>query len=81
MDRETSVRDAIFTVISRHFAIPRDRIKPELTFADLDLDSVALVELAVVLQEELDLDVTEVDFLMEDSIGRLAELLAADPAR
>ncbi|MFI5782858.1 acyl carrier protein [Nocardia sp. NPDC051570] len=81
MDRETSVRNAIMTVISEHFAIPRDRIRAEMTFADLDLDSVALVELAVVLKEDLGLDVTDVDFLMEDSIGRLAELLAVGPAR
>ncbi|MFJ4654516.1 acyl carrier protein [Nocardia sp. NPDC088792] len=79
MGKENTVWDAIADVISRHFSIPRNRIRPELTFADLDLDSVALVEFAVVLKEEQDFDVTYVDFVMEDSLGRLAELLAARP--
>jgi acyl carrier protein len=74
---ETTMLAAISTILSTHFDVPAELIRPETRLADLDLDSVALVELAAMLEDELDLDVSNTAITMQDRIGDLAERLSA----
>ena len=76
MDRKAALFEKIATAISGHFDIPRDQIKAETRLADLDLDSVALVELALVLEDELGI-AADLDVTMEDHIGGIVTRLAA----
>lgn len=71
--------DSLTTLLSTEFAVPADAIGPETRLADLDLDSVGLVELAVALEERFDVDFTTGDTVitMQDRIGDLVGRLTA----
>lgn len=53
----TPVYEAVKSVLISHFNIPEDTIRPEATLEDIGLDSLAVVELLCVLQDELGLRV------------------------
>ncbi|TDD98140.1 acyl carrier protein [Actinomadura rubrisoli] len=76
----TGLRERVTGIISDQFDVPSERIRPEATFADLDLDSLALIELAAVLEEELDVQVTDQSVTMNDTLGKVLELLEAKGA-
>jgi len=71
--------DSLTTLLSTEFAVPADAIGPETRLADLDLDSVGLVGLAVALEERFDVDFTTGDTVitMQDRIGDLVGRLTA----
>lgn len=77
-ERELRIR-LLTTLLSTEFAVPADAIGPETRLADLDLDSVGLVELAVALEERFDVDFTTGDTVitMQDRIGDLVGRLTA----
>lgn len=74
---DTSVFATIATLISTQFCVPAEQIRPETRLADLALDSVGLVELAALLEDEFDIDVTATTVTMQDRIGDLAARLTA----
>ena len=74
---ENSGFAAIADLISTQFSVPRDEIRPETRLADLALDSIGLVELAALLEDELDIDVTTAAVTMQDRIGDLVRRLCA----
>lgn len=76
MDRKAALFEKITAAISGHFDIPREQIRAETRLADLDLDSVALVELALVLEDELGI-AADLDVTMEDNVGGIAARLSA----
>jgi acyl carrier protein len=55
--------DAVYQLISEtlvtKFRVPAEEIKPEATVGALELDSLALAELAVTVEEELGIEVAE----------------------
>jgi acyl carrier protein len=79
--RESVLFAEIAALISSQFEIPAALITPETRLADLDLDSVALVELAAILEEELGVDVSETPIAMEDLVGAIAWRLARAEGR
>ena len=64
-------------LIGTQFSVPADLITPETRLADLGLDSIGLVELAALLEDELDIDVMGTGITMADRIGDLADRLTA----
>lgn len=74
---ETSAFETITTLLSTEFAVPIERLGPQTPLAELDLDSVGLVELAVALEERFDVDFTGTVITMDDRIGDLARRLTA----
>lgn len=74
--------DAVFAKIAEllrtEFSVPAERIAPETRLADLDLDSIGLVELAAALEDEFDVDFTGSVITMEDRIGDLADRLTTE---
>ena len=76
---ENSAFTAIAALISTHFSVPMREIRPETRLADLSLDSVGLVELAALLEDEFDIDVTVAAVTMQDRIGDLVRRLSAGP--
>ncbi|MEV0486623.1 phosphopantetheine-binding protein [Streptomyces sp. NPDC050508] len=69
MDR---VYDHLVTLLADKFEVDAERIGPDATLDDLDLDSLAVVELYVTLQEEWQIP-------LDDSAA--ADLTVADVAR
>ncbi|MEU9481745.1 acyl carrier protein [Streptomyces sp. NPDC048191] len=71
--------DVVYSALRRalisKFAVPADDIEPGRTIGDLELDSLALAELAVVLSEELGVTVTEDGVTSANSLAEFAELV------
>ncbi|MCC3766192.1 phosphopantetheine-binding protein [Streptomyces sp. UNOC14_S4] len=40
-------------LLSEHFGIEKSELRPEATFEELEMDSLALVELAVIVEDKL----------------------------
>lgn len=74
-----SVSPITFDVIAEYVAeilqVPRDRLKPGDAIGDLSADSLALVELAVELQEDFDVIITQEEFAQLATLGDLEALL------
>ena len=67
--------DAVAERISAVLSIPRDRLTPKSTLADLAADSFLLVEMVVDLQEEFDSVFTQAELRQVTELGDLVELL------
>ncbi|MFI6409384.1 acyl carrier protein [Streptomyces sp. NPDC050548] len=74
----------LVTILGDKFEVPADRISEAATLDDLELDSLAVVELYVTLQEEwqvpLDDSTVSGDLTVADVTRAVAELLG-DPHR
>ncbi len=73
----TPVYEAVKSVLTSHFNIPADAIRPEATLEDIGLDSLAVVELLCVLQDELGLRVPTGDDALKSLQVTLAQAAAA----
>lgn len=49
------VFDALVDLLAKHFQLDRQRLTGEATFAELEMDSLALMELVAVAENELGL--------------------------
>lgn len=71
----TSLYDDIADVISARFGIPREKISPDASFEDLDLDSLSQIELATALKKRLGLEITDKEMteisLVSDIVDKL----------
>ncbi|GGM16749.1 hypothetical protein GCM10010129_71180 [Streptomyces fumigatiscleroticus] len=47
-----SLEDRLTALLRDHFEVEEERILPEATFEDLELDSLAMMELLVVIEDE-----------------------------
>jgi acyl carrier protein len=78
---ETFAFDSLTTLLRTRFAVPAEGLGPRTRLAELDLDSIGLVELGVALEEEFDVDFTGGAITMDDRLGDLVRrLTAAHPA-
>lgn len=70
---------AVAKLISTQFSVPAQEIRPETRLADLSLDSVGLVELAALLEDEFGIDVMAATITMQDRIDDLVRRLSGAP--
>lgn len=73
----TPVYEAVKSVLTSHFNIPDDIIRPEATLEDIGLNSLAVVELLCVLQDELGLRVPTGNDALKSLQVTLAQAAAA----
>ncbi|MFJ7085944.1 acyl carrier protein [Streptomyces griseus] len=57
--------------------VPAELITPEATIEDIDLDSLALVELALLIEQELDVSVDEDDLAGARTVDDITRLMSA----
>ncbi|MGW6258991.1 acyl carrier protein [Streptomyces sp. NPDC055085] len=76
-----TIYQALCGVLVSTFAIPLREIRPTATIGDLDLDSLALAELAVILSENIGITVTEDGITAEHSLSDFAEHISASALR
>jgi acyl carrier protein len=69
-DVYAAVRDALAT-----FNIPPEDVRPETTLAALDMDSLALAEFALILQEQLDVKVDSEHATKDTTISEVVAFL------
>lgn len=67
--------EVIANLISTQFSIPAEQITPEMTLAELALDSIGLVELAALLEDEYDIEVPVGSVNAANRIGELVSRL------
>jgi acyl carrier protein len=70
-----SVYARLVSLITSNFGIPEDQVTPDTTFDDLEFDSLALLELSVVVQHEFGLKIEEGALDATDTLARAAELI------
>jgi acyl carrier protein len=72
-----TVYDRLAMLITGGFGIPEREISPQVTFGDLELDSIALVELALAVEEEFGVKIPDGELSDTDDLARAAHLIAA----
>ncbi|MFF9481534.1 acyl carrier protein [Streptomyces sp. NPDC014733] len=73
MDR---VYDHLVTVLTDKFEVDAAAIRPEVTLAALDLDSLVVAELYVVLQERWGVPLAEEDTAADPTVAQVAQAVA-----
>lgn len=72
-----SVRDQMVALLSQRFGLEPESVEPGATFDAMELDSLALVEFSIALQEDFGVPVNEEDFSAENTVDEVAELMTA----
>ncbi|AXK34128.1 acyl carrier protein [Streptomyces armeniacus] len=75
MEQQQPVFDTLAALLAEHFDLDRARLTPETTFGDLEMDSLALMEMLVVAESELGMVLSDTDNDL-DSDSTLAEAAA-----
>ncbi|MBZ6112770.1 MULTISPECIES: acyl carrier protein [Streptomyces] len=73
----TDTYDVIRSVLTTTFQIPDAEISPERTLEQLELDSLALAEFALILQERLEVPVDEEHATRTTTLVQVTEHLDA----
>jgi acyl carrier protein len=79
---DLDVLRAVEKILIDTFDVPAERLRPETTFENLELDSLALAELAVLVQEELGVFPSQVrsHSTLREAVDQILDLVRADPA-
>lgn len=77
MSTPTVTFDAIAEHVAQVLQVPRDQLRPDVLISDLGTDSLDLVEMAIDLQEEFDVIITQEEFAGIRTLGDLESLLRA----
>ncbi|GAA3462776.1 acyl carrier protein [Saccharothrix longispora] len=68
--------DELIVILTDTVGVPVEDIGPDTTSEQVELDSLALVELSVALEEKLGVAITERELKDLPTVGAIAELLA-----
>lgn len=71
----TPMYDTLADLLITRFQVDAGEIRPDVTFEDLDMDSLFLVELLVVIQSDLGIKVSEDAVSPRDTLERAAEVV------
>ncbi len=58
------------------FGEERDKVTPEARFEDLDVDSLDLVELAQIVEDEYGVELTDADLEKLETVGDVVEMIS-----
>ena len=72
--------DLVVDVIATRFGIDRAAVLPECSFDDLDLDSLAQVELATALQKRLGQEIDDEEMAQLSRISEVVDMVRAKKA-
>jgi acyl carrier protein len=61
--------------------VPKDKVTMDATFADLEADSLDLVELVMALEEEFEIEVPETELEGVKTVGQAYELVESKIAQ
>ncbi|MFE3517555.1 acyl carrier protein [Streptomyces sp. NPDC059166] len=77
---ELQIDETLLTrLLSEHFEIDPGQVRPDATFEELELDSLAVLELVVVIEERTGLELPEEDIKLgpASTLSEAGRLLAA----
>ncbi|MCX5001117.1 acyl carrier protein [Streptomyces sp. NBC_00638] len=72
--------DRLVALLAEGFGLEAGEIDPELTFSELEMDSLALVELGLAAQQEFGVPLADEDIQSGDSISQAAKTIEAKMA-
>ncbi|WP_346538214.1 acyl carrier protein [Micromonospora sp. DPT] len=70
-----AVQDALNAILVEKMGIPAEELTPGATFEELDLDSLALIELSVSIQKQFGVLVEETELSPERRLGEVVEII------
>lgn len=70
-----STYDRLVTLLTNGFGIEPGEVSPETTFEELDLDSLALVELTLSAQDEFGIQLADDDLHAANTLAQTVEVL------
>ncbi|MBM7170556.1 acyl carrier protein [Streptomyces sp. G44] len=68
-------------ILSNKLKVSPEAITPEATKDDIELDSLAVVELSLLLKSELGIDVSDDDLLEAETVADMVELMETRSAK
>lgn len=68
-------------ILSTKLKVSPESITPEATREDIELDSLAVVELSLLLKSELDLDISDDDLLEAETVADMVRLMEERSAK
>ncbi|GAA3879116.1 hypothetical protein GCM10023084_35020 [Streptomyces lacrimifluminis] len=68
-------------ILSNKLKVSPESITPEATREDIELDSLAVVELSLLLKSELDLDISDDDLLEAETVADMVRLMEERSAK
>lgn len=72
---ENIVFDTLKDILVNKLKVAPDQVTEEATPEDIDLDSLAVVELSLVLQKELDIDISDDELIEAETVGDIVRLM------
>ncbi|MBM9622997.1 acyl carrier protein [Streptomyces zhihengii] len=77
-----SAYDRLTDILVNQFEVRPDELRPDVTFEELELDSLFLVELTLVVKRDLDVEINEDDATPRSTVADVVKLIEAqlDPA-
>lgn len=72
-----TVLERLAALLISRFGVTEDELRPDVTFAELDLDSLALVEFTMVAGKEFGVPVGEDELSPEATVTDAAELIGS----
>lgn len=70
-----SVYDTLAQLISSSFGVPVEEVRPDVTFSELEFDSLALVELGLAAQQEFGVAITDEELSSGDTVSRAVDII------
>lgn len=71
----TAIYDRLVEILVTRFEVDPDEVRPDATFEELELDSLFLVELVLVVQQEVGVKISEDDTDPRSTIAEVATLI------
>jgi acyl carrier protein len=78
---EPSIYPKLVVLLAGTCGLEQEEIAPEITFADLELDSLALVEFAMAVQAEFGVPVSDDELSVDATVASAAVLVDAKLAK
>ncbi|MGV9315107.1 acyl carrier protein [Streptomyces sp. NPDC003691] len=69
--------DRLVEIVTKLHDAPHDRITPDVTFAQLDVDSLTMVEISMRIERELDVQIDDNELEADLTLGATTELIEA----
>jgi acyl carrier protein len=69
------IYDQLRELLTTKFQVPATVVRPEATFEELDLDSLAMAELTMTIREILDMSLDDEGITTEHTLGETAAWL------
>jgi len=76
----SALYESVVDVFSGRFGIDRDKVQPDASFDDIDLDSLSQIELATALKKKFAVEITDDEMaemsVVSEVVAKLEEKLA-----